>query len=142
MKRLTISFLKRSTVSFLALLFLTLTISTIALGQKQKRVTFPKGRTTAILKGMTTGGPSESGGMKPVSYLLRARKGQQMTLHLTSAKKNAVFSVYLPGMDLVEGAQNQTDWSGELTRTGNYEIIVFPEDEATNTRYTLEVTIR
>jgi hypothetical protein len=80
--------------------------------------------------------------MNPVSYLLRARKGQQMTLHLTSAKRNAVFGLYLPGMDLVEGAQNQTDWAGELTRTGDYEIIVFPQDEVTDTTYTLEVTIR
>lgn len=108
----------------------------------QKRVKFPPGRTTVILKGTTTGGPSESGGMRPVSYVLRASKGQQMTLHLTSAKKNAVFSVYLPGMDLLEGAQNVTDWSGALSRTGDYEIIVFPEDEMTNTTYTLEVTIR
>ncbi|MBA2732106.1 MAG: hypothetical protein H0U54_04350, partial [Acidobacteria bacterium] len=87
-------------------------------------------------------GPSESGGMNPVSYLLRARKGQQMILHLTSAKKNAVFGLYLPGMDLVEGAQDQTDWTGKLTRTGDYEIIIFPQDEVTNTTYTLEVTIR
>jgi hypothetical protein len=108
----------------------------------QKRVRFPPGRTTVILKGTPTGGPSESGGMNPVSYVLRANKGQQMTLHLTSARKNAVFGLYLPGMDLMEGAQNQTDWTGVLPRTGDYEIIVFPEDEVTNTTYTLEVTIR
>jgi hypothetical protein len=108
----------------------------------QKRVKFPPGRTTVILKGKTTGGPSESGGMNPVSYKLRARKGQTMTLHLTSAKKNALFGLYAPGMDLVEGAQSVADWSGELTKTGDYEIIVFPEDEKTNTTFTLEVSIR
>jgi hypothetical protein len=80
--------------------------------------------------------------MNPVSYVLRARKGQQMTLHLTSAKKNAVFGLYAPGMDLVEGAQNTADWSGTLRKTGDYEIIVFPQDEVTNTTFTLEVTIR
>jgi hypothetical protein len=108
----------------------------------QKRVKFPPGRTTVILKGKTTGGPSESGGMNPVSYVLRARKGQQMTLHLTSAKNNAVFGLYAPGMDLVEGAQSVADWSGTLPKTGDYEIIVFPQDEVTNTTFTLEVTIR
>lgn len=108
----------------------------------QKRIKFPQGRTTVILKGKTTGGPSESGGMNPVSYVLRARKGQQMTLHLTSAKKNAVFAVYLPGMELLEEGQNGTDWSGTLPKSGNYEIIVFPKDEVTNTTFTLEVTIR
>jgi hypothetical protein len=109
---------------------------------KSTRVRFPPGRTTAILKGTTTGGPSESGGMDPIGYLLRASKGQEMILHLTSAKKNAVFRVYAPGMDLVEGAQEVTDWDGTLPKTGDYEIIVYPQDEATNTTFTLEVTIR
>jgi hypothetical protein len=80
--------------------------------------------------------------MNPVSYVLGARKGQTMTLHLTSAKKNAVFGVYAPGMDLIEGAQSVTDWSGTLPKTGDYEIIVFPADEKTNTTFTLEITIR
>jgi hypothetical protein len=106
------------------------------------RVKFPKGRTTVILKGKTTGGPSESGGMDPIAYHVRARKGQQMTLHLTSAKGNAVFGVYAPGMDLIEGAQGVKDWTGILPKTGDYEIIVFPEDEATDTNFTLELAIR
>jgi hypothetical protein len=109
---------------------------------KSIRVKFPPGRTTVILKGKTTGGPSESGGMDPISYILRARKGQQMTLHLTSARKNAVFGLYLPGMDPLEAAQNGKGWSGTLPKSGNYEIIVFPADEATNTTFTLEITIR
>jgi len=106
------------------------------------RVKFPKGRTTVILKNTTTGGPSESGGMDPIAYHVRARKGQQMTLHLTSAKHNAVFGVYARGMDLIEGAQSVKDWTGTLPKTGDYEIIVFPEDETTNTTFTLELTVR
>lgn len=105
-------------------------------------VKFPAGRTTVVLKGRTTGGPSESGGMDPIAYHLRARKGQQMTLHLTSTKKNAVFGIYAPGMDLIAGAQNVSDWTGKLPKTGQYEIIVFPEDEHTNTNFTLEITVR
>jgi hypothetical protein len=133
--------MKRWSVAFFLGLFLLASAGMTSV-RAQKRIRFPPGRTTVILKGRTTGGPSESGGMNPVSYVLRARKGQQMTLHLTSAKGNAVFGLYLPGMDLVEGAQNQTDWSGQLTRTGDYEIIVFPQDEVTNTTFTLEVTVR
>ena len=129
--------MKRFIVTLLALLLVTAPTA-----WAQKRVKFPPGRTTVVLKGKTTGGPSESGGMNPVSYALRARQGQQMTLHLTSAKKNAVFGLYAPGMDLVEGAQNVADWSGTLPKTGDYEIIVFPQDEVTNTTFTLEVTIR
>jgi hypothetical protein len=129
--------MKKLAIALLAILLFTATTT-----WAQKRVRFPAGRTTVILKGRTTGGPSESGGMNPVSYVLRARKGQTMTLHLTSARKNAVLGLYAPGMDLVEGAQNGADWSGKLPKTGNYEIIVFPEDEKTNTTFTLEITIR
>lgn len=130
--------MKAFIVAFLAFLLLTGGPTAWA----QKRIKFPTGRTTVMLKGKTTGGPSESGGMNPVIYVLRARKGQQLTLRLTSAKKNAVFSVYLPGMDLLEGAQNRTDWSGMLPKSGDYEIIVFPQDEITNTTFTLDVAIR
>lgn len=126
---------------YVALITLCLLAATPAWA-KSTRVRFPAGRTTAVLKGKTTGGPSESGGMNPVGYLLRASKGQEMILHLTSAKKNAVFRLYAPGMDLVEGAQEVKDWDGKLPKTGDYEIIVYPEDEATNTTFTLEVTIR
>ena len=105
-------------------------------------VRFPKGRTTVILKGRTTGGPSESGGMNPITYRLRAKAGQTLTLHLTSAKKNAVFGVWAPGMDPVDVGTNHTDWSGTLPKTGNYEISVWPEDEATDTAFTLELTVR
>jgi len=129
--------MKKLSISVMAIL-LVATVTTWA----QKRVKFPPGRTTVILKGKTTGGPSESGGMNPVSYKLRAKKGQTMTLHLTSAKKNALFGLYAPGMDLVEGAQSVADWSGQLPKTGDYEIIVFPEDEKTDTTFTLEVSIR
>ena len=105
-------------------------------------VRFPKGRTTVVLKGRTTGGPSESGGMDPITYRVRARAGQTITLHLTSAKKNAIFGVWAPGMNPMDVGSNPTDWSGRLPKTGVYEISVWPEDEATDTNFTLEITIR
>jgi hypothetical protein len=129
---------KRLTVALLSLIFFIPT----AVSAKTIRVKFPPGRTTVILKGKTTGGPSESGGMNPITYRLRASKGQQMTLHLTSAKKNAVFGVYAPGMELLEVGEKATDWSGTLPKSGDYEIMVFPSDETTDTTFTLEVTIR
>lgn len=126
----------------LAAVLLVLLLTTAPAWGKTINVRFPKGRTTVILKGRTTGGPSESGGMDPITYRLRARSGQTLTLHLTSAKKNAIFGVWAPGMDPMDVGQNPTDWSGTLLKTGDYEISVWPEDEATNTTFTLEVTIR
>jgi hypothetical protein len=130
--------MKRIAAALSALLLFTAT----AAWAKTIRVKFPPGRTTVILKGKTTGGPSEGGGMDPITYVLRARKGQQMTLRLTSAKKNAVFGIYAPGMELIETGQNVTNWSGPLPKSGDYEIMVFPVDEMTDTAFTLEVTIR
>lgn len=130
--------MKRPAVALLSLLLFMATTT----WAKTIRVKFPPGRTTVILKGRTTGGPSEGGGMDPITYRLRARKGQQMTLHLVSSKKNAVLGVHSPGMDLLEGAQGVKDWSGTLPKSGDYEIMVFPEDEATDTAFTLEVTVR
>ena len=121
---------------------LVLLLATAPAWGKTVNVKFPKGRTTVILKGRTTGGPSESGGMDPVAYRLRAKAGQTLTLHLTSAKKNAVFGVWAPGMDPMDVGANATDWSGTLPKNGVYEIAVWPDDEATDTTFTLEVTIR
>jgi hypothetical protein len=131
-------FMKR--VSLLVVVGMLLIAGTV--WAKTIRVKFPPGRTTVVLKGRTTGGPSESGGMDPITYRLRAKKGQTMTLHLTSAKKNAVFGVWAPGMDPMDLGQNSKDWSGPLPKTGDYEIAVWPEDEKTNTTFTLEITVR
>ncbi|HEV2765164.1 MAG TPA: hypothetical protein VGV38_19430 [Pyrinomonadaceae bacterium] len=130
--------MKRFAVALLALLLLLPAVASA----KSIRVKFPRGRTTVVLKGKTTGGPSEGGGMDPITYVLRARKGQQMTLRVVSAKKNAVLGVYAPGMELLEGVQNVKDWTGTLPKTGDYEIMVFPEDEITDTTFTLEISIR
>ena len=122
---------------------LVLLLATAPAWGKTINVRFPKGRTTVILKGRTTGGPSESGGMDPITYRLRARKGQTLTLHLISPKTTAVFGLWAPGMQPMDviGAES-TDWSGTLPKNGTYEIAVWPDDEATNTTFTLEVTIR
>ncbi|HEX8560470.1 MAG TPA: hypothetical protein VF668_20410 [Pyrinomonadaceae bacterium] len=121
---------------------LVLLLGTAPAWGKTINVKFPKGRTTVVLKGRTTGGPSESGGMDPVAYRLHAKKGQTITLRLTSAKRNAVLGLWAPGMEPMDIGQSTTHWSGTLPRTGYYEVAVWPEDEATNTTFTLELTIR
>src|SRR5436305_2408241 len=109
--------MKRFTFALLAVLLFTVSPT----WAKTIRVRFPPGRTTVILKGKTTGGPSESGGMDPITSRLHARAGQTITLHLTSAKKNAIFGVWAPGMTPVDVGSNPTDWSGTLPKTGAYE---------------------
>jgi hypothetical protein len=98
-----------------------------------RRVSFPRGRTTAILRGAVRRGVSHD-------YLLRASGGQSMTVHLT-AQGDASFSILSPGGSSL--ADFVMDWSGELPESGDYRINVLPPTRSAGpAQYTLEVTIR
>jgi hypothetical protein len=99
------------------------------------RVRFPRGRTTVVLKGSLVNNANKE-------YLLSARAGQTMSVHVTSPQGRAWFDVY-PRNDrgaLSDSAEDTKDWEGKLPQSGDYVISVYTEDG--NTRYTLEVTIR
>lgn len=131
--------MKRTTsIATIILLLLLSSAATIWGQQVTKRLQFPRGRTTAVVTGRT----NAHGG---VVYLLRARKGQHMTVHVTSPKKDVSFQispVYSEeeNPDPLEGAVKATDWEGDLPDTSEYSILV-STDTGTDT-YTLEVTIR
>jgi hypothetical protein len=111
-----------------------LSIVTSAQTSNFTRVKFPRGRTTAILKG--TLNPD-----MPRHYALKARAGQTMIVHLASPGKNARFTIYPSGQARpLDGAKDLRDWSGELPDSGDYVITVMPVRGRAS--YTLEVTIR
>jgi hypothetical protein len=118
-----------------ALLFIVLMAADI---QAQKaanvtrRVKFPRGRTTAVLKGAVKPGVEND-------YLLGARAGQSMIVHLTSPG-DVGFTIWSPGGEFL--ADYRTDWSGELPKSGTYTIKVLPNSDKSFKPYTLEVTIR
>ena len=98
------------------------------------RIRFPRGRTTAVEHGSVHRGMSHD-------YLLKARAGQSMTVHL-AARGGVSFDVLVPGTtDTL--AQSAKDWSGELPRSGDYRINVLPDTTTERSlTYTLEVTVR
>ena len=99
-----------------------------------ERVRFQPGRTTAVLRGRVTGRVSRE-------YLLTAREGQHMTVHL-SGQSGAVFDITSPDHTGLSELQIR-DWEGELPLSGTYRIHVEGETENLSARsYTLEVTIR
>jgi hypothetical protein len=103
---------------------------------KTQRVRFARGRTTAVLKGAVVRGTQDR-------YILGARSGQTMIVHITSREKNAVFAILGPDATALEGAEegtDATDWTGTLPVNGDYSIWVSPTRG--NATYTLEVTIR
>lgn len=121
----------------IATLFLVAPLSG-ALAQKGKsvirRVNFPRGRTTTVLKGTVRRGLSHD-------YLLRARAGQTMTLHLKTAASGMSLTILKP--DGETWIYDVKDWSGELPSTGTYRVNVLPDTTtAQPTRYALEVVIR
>ncbi|HEV2913094.1 MAG TPA: hypothetical protein VGX92_07250 [Pyrinomonadaceae bacterium] len=119
----------------MAVLLLITTASaatTPAQGDRTRRVRFQRGRTTTVIKDAVVRGTHDR-------YVLRARAGQTLIVHITSLENNAVFDIYR-GRMVLDGAQETTDWTGELPRNGDYVIEV--GGTRGNASYTLEVTIR
>ena len=114
-------------------------VSASALAGPQKRVQFAKGRTTEVLKGTIVA-------LETNDYVLGARAGQQMILHLASPNSYANFIIYSVNGHPFEGmTAEDRDWSGELPETGDYVIRVFKlrsGRKSGRAPYTLEVTIR
>jgi hypothetical protein len=95
-----------------------------------RQVKFARGRTTTVIKDTVRLCTSHE-------WVLRARRGQTMSVHLATGKKTS-FTLQSPS-GTVEDADGVKDWSGELPETGNYVINVGTDATAA---YTLEVTIR
>jgi hypothetical protein len=98
-------------------------------------VKFEKGRTTAVLKG-------KADNAHGFTYILAAKAGQTMTVHVTSTAGEAIFSLTAPS-GAVEGALEVKDWSGQLPDTGSYLVAVWNKRKRGRAiPYTLEITIR
>jgi hypothetical protein len=95
-----------------------------------RQVNFARGRTTAVIKDRVKLCTSHE-------WVLRARGGQTMTVHIATGNKTS-FTVQSPS-GTIEDADGVKDWSGELPENGEYIIIVGTDATAA---YTLEVTIR
>ncbi len=109
--------------------------SSVLPNQILRRVKFQRGRTTAVLKGRIVRGSTDR-------YLLGAKAGQTMLVHITSPTDTANFSVSSKdGSAVDEDAVEVADWTGELPTSGDYVISV-RAGMLENTKYTLEVTIR
>jgi hypothetical protein len=99
-----------------------------------RRVNFPRGRTSVVLRGTVKRGLSHD-------YLLRARAGQTLTTHLTTKAGGMSLTILKP--DGETWIYDTKDWSGELPSTGTYRINVLPDTTTERpTSYALEVMIR
>jgi hypothetical protein len=106
-----------------------------AQGVKQK-LRFARGESSATVRGAVVRGDRDR-------YYLSAKKGQTMSVKITSEEDNAVFQVYLPGEEeALPGAgdgDDARDWSGELPSDAEYVIVV--GGTRGNASYALKVSI-
>ncbi len=112
---------KKSTGICLAIVFVcSSTFSIAAQGVKQK-IRFARGSSSATVRGAVVRGDRDR-------YYLSAKKGQTMSVKITSTEDNAVFQIYLPGeeesLPKAGDGDDATDWSGELPADVEYVIVV------------------
>jgi hypothetical protein len=125
------------TVFFTGLLIAALSLLTVfaeAQTGKTKRVRFAPGKSSIVLKGAIVRGTEDR-------YIVPAKKGQTMSVKITSIEKNANFTVYFAGeQESLEGSEEATNWAGKLSDDNNYVIIV--GSARGNATYTLTIAVK
>jgi hypothetical protein len=124
--------------SYIALFVLVIAFTVSASAQTKVNVHFARGANSTKLSGSVSG-------YKYVDYVVGARGGQTMSVKLDSASSYASFVLFDPAMDNVDGATEQTDWTGDLPSNGNYTIrVLLPRSAArrgVSANYSLRISI-
>lgn len=112
-----------------------------------KRVVFPKGKKSVSYKGKLTREYASYD-----SYLLRAQKGQTLTVKLTTADRDAYFAIYetkMLGPDedaILANDEKSRRWSGKLPIKSEYSVQVYGvstiDDDSSGAAYTIEISLR
>lgn len=118
--------------------FMLLLLSALAIAQQDSkviRVKFATGATSRTYKGSVSHSTN--------TYLVRARKGQTMSITITSPDNRAVFSISQqlePDTDPIEIATDRKRWTSKLDITGDYDISVGAERDVAT--YTITITVK
>lgn len=96
----------------------------------RERIRFATGRTQATLRGSTVNSDR---------YVIGARAGQSLILHLSSERGNARIQVLDSNGQNLVGTATNVSFNSRLPRNGDYEIVVETTSGIAN--YVLEVTI-
>ena len=96
-----------------------------------QEICFQSGKNMSLVKKRIRKGTSHR-------FRLKARKGQIMSVILKTGKQTS-FTIFAPADGIIEGADGETKWSGRLTKTGEYLIIIGTDISA---NYSLEVRIK
>jgi hypothetical protein len=132
-----------SRIRFFLPMFLMLLPCSISLAQgggkaEPLRIEFKRGANTTTINGKVRG-------TEEAEYLLSARKGQKLTIRLSSMpKRSCVFDIKAPeNADLGLEYDANYDYSGTLPKTGDYFInVVRPTTSPGSASYRLTITVR
>jgi hypothetical protein len=113
--------------------FSLFSVSAEAQTGKTKKVRFARGKSSIVLKGAIVRGTEDR-------YIVPAKKGQTMSVKISSLEKNANFTVYFAGeQESLEGSTEATKWTGKLSDDNNYVILVGASRG--NATYTLVIEV-
>ena len=122
--------------SLVAVFVCSFALSSLLAQGVKKKIQFARGSSSATANGTVIRGERDR-------YYLGAKKGQTMSVKISSEEDNAVFQVYLPGEEeALSGAgdgDDAKDWSGELPRDAEYVIVV--GGTRGNATYSMKVSI-
>lgn len=132
----------------IAFIVLSMIFSPEVIGQVEKRVVFPKGKTAASYKGKLPKSYADYD-----AYIFRAKKGQTISVKLTTEDPNASFAIYEtenlgPSEDQIFGQDPKVrTFSGKLPITSEYAVQIygvhsFDQGDGSGAAYTIEISIK
>ena len=124
--------------NLLALIFIFVIVAG-TYAQSRVNVKFARGMSSATMRGAVSG-------YRYVDYRVGARGGQTISVKIVTRSPYASFVIFDGRMQNIEGAAEQTDWSGTLPSDGTYIIrVLLPRSEARRkgsmANYSLHITI-
>jgi hypothetical protein len=133
----------------IATVLLSLVFSPEVIGQQvEKRVVFAKGKTSATYSGKLPKAYADYD-----AYILKAKKGQTITVKLTSDDPNASFAIYEtenlgPSEDQIVAQDPKVrTFSGKLPITSEYAVQIygvnsFEQGDGSGATYTIEISVK
>lgn len=116
----------------------------VSSAQTEKRIYFPKGKTSVTFKGRLPRSFDYD------TYFFPAKKGQTLTVKLISADPEAYLAVYEtkelgPAEDtILANDERSREWSGHLPIKSEYSVQVYDaaENGINRAAYTVEITLK
>lgn len=131
----------------IAILAVSLIFPSLINAQVEKRVVFAKGKSSTTLRGNLPRNYADYD-----AYIIKARRGQTLSVKLTTSDPNAYITVYEtkqlgPDEDMISaGVEFPRDWSGEVPITSEYSVQIYGarsiDDRSTRAVYSVEIAVR